>query len=267
MNIQEIIESGIIELYVMNALPEDEAMQVAALAVTHPEIRAEIEDVEAALQNYTQAQAVAPNPELKDLILKRIHGDLPQNQLSSSNQYIETPKLPVEKDNTSGRRTAIWIWAATVAIAGIAFLFQNMNHKKQLTECSVENAKLIENQKLVVELTRKLDILRDADTKEIEMKGSKISPLSKVLVYWNAKEKATLLSIQNLPAPPKGKQYQLWAIVNKKPVDAGVFVYDITAVQPMKAFEKAEAFAVSLEPLGGSVSPTVNDIYTSGMVL
>ena len=46
MNIQEIIESGIIELYVMNALPEDEAMQVAALAVTHPEIRAEIEDVE-----------------------------------------------------------------------------------------------------------------------------------------------------------------------------------------------------------------------------
>ena len=68
MNIQEIIESGVIELYVMNVLPKDEAAQVAALAVQHPEIRKEIEAIETSLQQYAQAQAVAPRPELKEEI-------------------------------------------------------------------------------------------------------------------------------------------------------------------------------------------------------
>ena len=63
MNIQEIIESGIIELYVMNALPEDEAVRVEALALAHPEIRMEIEDAQTVLEKYAQAH-VAKNSAL-----------------------------------------------------------------------------------------------------------------------------------------------------------------------------------------------------------
>ncbi len=263
MNIQEIIESGIIELYVMNALPEDEAAGVAALATAHPEIRLEIEQVETVLQKYAQAHAVAPPPALKDTVLEKIReeaGSSPQN-LNSSKVLSQNPKYPLSIKTP-------WTWlAVATSILAIGLFLQSLNQRKALTDCHTENTKLVENQKVIVQLERKLDVLRRADTKTIEMKGLGIAPNAKVLVYWNGKEKATLLSIQNLPTPPKGQQYQLWAIVDKKPVDAGVFVYDITAVQTMKGFENAEAFAVTLEPEGGSVAPTMDNMYVLGTVL
>ena len=263
MNIQEIIESGVIELYVMNALPEDEAARVEDLAVEHPEIRMEIEEVQSVLQLYSEAHAIEPNPELKDKILEKIKG-----QGASSYQNPLPPKTLSQVPDQPLSSRSPWTWLAAVAsIIAIVLFFQNMNHKKALTDCTAENTKLVENQKVVAQLEHKLNILRSADTKPIEMKGLPIAPDSKVMVYWNAKEKATLLSIQKLPAPPKGKQYQLWAIVDKKPVDAGVFVYDLTAVQPMKIFEKANTFAVTLEPEGGSRSPTMDNMYVIADVL
>ena len=83
-------------------------------------------------------------------------------------------------------------------------------------------------------------------------------------VYWSASKNATYLAIRNLPEPPADKQYQLWAIVDKKPVDAGVFEYNLSEIQSMKVFEEAQAFAVTLEPEGGSKSPTLEKMYVLG---
>ena len=260
MNIQEIIESGIIELYVMNALPEDEAARVETLALAHPDIRMEIEDAQTVLEKYAQAHAVVPKPSLKDDILRKIKDELPQNTTTPSDNIstIEKPPLSIKP-----------LWMALTAVASIAavvFFFQNDNQKKALAECAKENTEVLKNQKIIA---YKLDILRRPDTKTIEMKGvdNGPAPSSRVLVYWNAKEKATFLSIQNLPDAPKGKQYQLWAIVDKKPVDAGVFINDVTAMSPMKGFENAQAFAVTLEKEGGSLKPTMDEMYVLGMVL
>lgn len=261
MNIQEIIESGIIELYVMNALPEDEAAEVEALAVEHPEILMEIENIQDALQSYAQAQAIEPNPELKDRVLEKINAEsIGTPQTLKAVEESQSPPLSI--------RTPWITWlAAAASVIAIVLFFQNMSSKKALTNCTAENTKLVENQKVIVQLEHKLNILRSPDTKAIEMKGLEIAPDAKVLVYWNAKEKATLLSIQNLPSPHEGKQYQLWAIVDKKPVSAGVFTYDITAVQAMKEFDHAEAFAVTEEPKGGSLTPTLDKMYVLGTVL
>ena len=48
------------------------------------------------------------------------------------------------------------------------------------------------------------------------------------------------------------------------PVDAGVLTYDITAVQTMKGFDKVDAFAITLENEGGSVVPTLDQMYVLG---
>ncbi len=262
MNIQEIIESGIIELYVMNALPSDEAAQVEALTGEHPEIVMEIEKIQDALQQYAQVYAIEPKPELKDAVLEKIKTESVSFPSSSSSALPDTSTSPLSI------RLSWTTWlAAAASVMAIVLFFQNMNNKKALTDCTAENAKNVENQKVIVQLEYKLDILRGANTQEINMNGLPIAPSAKVLVYWNPTEKATLLSIQNLPEPPKGTQYQLWAIVDKKPVDGGVFLYDITAVQQMKAFDHAEAFAVTLEPEGGSIAPTLSKMYVSGSAL
>ena len=71
----------------------------------------------------------------------------------------------------------------------------------------------------------------------------------------------------NLPEAPSGKQYQLWAIVDGKPVDGGLIIStkkgDKYQIQKMKTFGKAEAFAVTLETTGGNPTPK-GDMYVMG---
>ena len=72
----------------------------------------------------------------------------------------------------------------------------------------------------------------------------------------------------NLPANDQAHQYQLWAIVAGKPVDLGVFdkTTDSSDMKIMKSIASAQAFAVTLEPRGGSVNPTMNQMMVIRML-
>ena len=70
-----------------------------------------------------------------------------------------------------------------------------------------------------------------------------------------------------MPAAPQGMQYQLWAIVDGKPVDAGVFDVATSGLLKMKTLDGAVAFAVTIEPRGGRPSPTLETMQVIGNVL
>jgi anti-sigma-K factor RskA len=266
MDIKEYIESGIIELYVMNALPENEKAEVEAMARQHPDIQAEIDEVQAIMQVYSQAHAVSPSPELKDKILNNFktktqpptRNPKPETQ----NPKLETPKPPLSI-------FMLFAGLATLLLGSLIFHFyqQTQTLKKEKEACEQEqNTQKLKNQKEIADLGYKLDILKSPDTRVIPMLVTDKKSISgfKATVYWNIKEKATLLTIQNLPKPSDDKQYQLWAIVNGKPVDAGVFNYSLTEVQTMKPFDSVGAFAVTLEPQGGSAKPTLENMQVLG---
>ena len=69
MNTENYINSGIIELYVMGALPSDEAREVAHLASIHPEIHAEINKVSTTLESYALANAKTPSTIVKPMLM------------------------------------------------------------------------------------------------------------------------------------------------------------------------------------------------------
>jgi anti-sigma-K factor RskA len=65
------------------------------------------------------------------------------------------------------------------------------------------------------------------------------------------------MMINNLPQPASDKQYQLWALINNKPEDLGVFeVKQQKLLVKMRNVRNAQVFAVTLEPRGGSPTPT-----------
>jgi anti-sigma-K factor RskA len=101
----------------------------------------------------------------------------------------------------------------------------------------------------------------------VTMPGTKSFPSSLATVYWNKSSKQVFLLANNLPQPAAGKQYQLWAIVDGKPVDMGVFDSNTgTAdlLQKMKSVDNAEMFAITLENKGGSPVPTMDQMYVAG---
>lgn len=72
-NIQEYIESGVLELYVMEALSEEECLEVEQLAEAHPEIQDEIEAIQDSLESYAMAHAVEPHDDARHMYLATLN--------------------------------------------------------------------------------------------------------------------------------------------------------------------------------------------------
>ena len=106
-------------------------------------------------------------------------------------------------------------------------------------------------------------IAADPTWKAVKLAGTKISPQANMMVYWHKQGQHVMVDntkMWPLPQNDAAHQYQLWAIVDGKPVDLGVF--DATAepkklLVAMKEVGNAQAFAVTLEKRGGSISPTM----------
>ena len=114
-----------------------------------------------------------------------------------------------------------------------------------------------------------LSILSSPDYQAIALAGTDVSPNSNARVFWNPGAEQLYLSPGNLPQPPTDKQYQLWAIVDGAPVSAGVFdvAPDAASLQALSTqIAQASAFAITLEPRGGSPSPTMEAMYVQGTV-
>ena len=109
-----------------------------------------------------------------------------------------------------------------------------------------------------------LKVIENTNNVIVTIKGEKdLAPELEAWVYWDKATHETHIFCPTLPAPPAGKQYQLWAIDGEKVVDAGVF--DLKGLQKVKKVDKFQKFAVTLERAGG-VPKAEGKIYASGGV-
>jgi anti-sigma-K factor RskA len=83
---------------------------------------------------------------------------------------------------------------------------------------------------------------------------------AKVMVAWDPKMNRGAISMENMPPPPPGHDYQLWVLDPSEPapVSAGLLKMEpgsqTFTVHPVSTNEPG--FAISLEPAGGRPSPT-----------
>ncbi|NIG57247.1 anti-sigma factor domain-containing protein [Chitinophaga sp. Cy-1792] len=117
-------------------------------------------------------------------------------------------------------------------------------------------------------LEQSLDIIQDPAVMKVKMPGTKAFPQAVATVFWNTQSKQVYLKVNNLPEPASDKQYQLWAIIDGKPVDMGVFEMGDTAklLQKMKETGTVQMFAVTLEKKGGALQPTLEQMYVAGKI-
>lgn len=71
-NVKALVESGILELYVMGIASPAEMQEVEALIAASPEIRKEIDEISKAMEQYAEAHAVEPHELVKPLLLATI---------------------------------------------------------------------------------------------------------------------------------------------------------------------------------------------------
>lgn len=69
INLNDYIESGILELYVLGQTTITETVEIETMSASYPEIRKAIADIEEALQTYALAHAKEPTPVIKPFVL------------------------------------------------------------------------------------------------------------------------------------------------------------------------------------------------------
>ncbi|MEZ0182038.1 anti-sigma factor [Flavobacterium oncorhynchi] len=262
MEAQEYIDSGILELYVYGLLTETENLEIAEMAKKSPEVEQEIISIEKAIvalsSSFSPFHSVANFEKIKAR-LELKHGKVVEMKPASNwTQYVG--------------------WAAA-ALLLLGFGYQTLEltkTKEAITTVGTEKSKIEKEYAFLgeqnKEITKSLTIVRDIKNTGVTLGGQAVSPTSFAKVYWNKDTKTTYIDAAGLPEPPKGMVYQVWALKLSPvltPTSIGLlsdFEGNSQKIFAVDRTNEAEAFGITLEPAGGSLTPTMTQLYTLGKV-
>lgn len=257
MNKDQIISSGLLELYVLGIASSEEKLQVEDCLLKYPELKTELEQIESSLINYAKTTAPAPNPELKNKILQRIQ--------------IQQPYKPHNRQVGIVRRMKpvpfiYKLIAAAVVILLIESIFLNYSfynkYKKTSSELATVKDQLAKEHSDNTAMSSQMNVMTNKHAIPVVLNGTPKAPDAVAKIYWMKNTGEVYVDPSNLPEVPAGKQYQLWAIVDGAPIDAGMIKTEtgVYHIQKMKSFGQAQAFAITLEKEGGSPKPTMDEM-------
>jgi anti-sigma-K factor RskA len=259
MNVKEYISSGIIESYVLGMASEAEQQEFEQNCAQYPEIAEARTAFELALE-------------------KQLLQDSPSAPMALKHQIEEKIKSPIsefsindfEQDKTPVRRVGVWRWIAAACLILLAgSVFWSITANKKYHDLQAKNTELESRlQQSTAQLNQTMD---DIEKLKHPMKTAALKSeddRAYAIVYWDtvSTSKDVYLMVNNLPQPPTDKQYQLWALLNGQPIDLGMIqVKQTRLLYRMKNVQNAQAFAITLEPKGGSEKPTTAPIAVSSL--
>lgn len=258
-NIQEYFESGILELYVYGALTEAEREEVTRVLQDYPEVKQEVEQIEDALRELSGAAAPYD----------------PQVLLLSLKEKI-SPR-PVRKVKTYRNFTAIAGWAASIILLIGLFMMYDANRdlNERLTTLEIEQAELktqiVEAREDAEKTEQLLEALRSRNIERVPLQGQDFAPTAYATAYWNEAQGVTYIDAQDLPAPPAGMVYQVWSLKLDPLTPNSIGLLENFEENSSRIFivdnnYDSEAFGITLEPAGGSESPTLEKLMVLGTV-
>ena len=250
MDIKKYIESGVLEQYLLGLLSADEALAVEKNITEFPEIKAALQAIEQNLADF----AIAESDPLPESLSQQI-----LNHIDSLDQGEKS--LDPKKGNTI--RWVYVLFGLLLAIAGYLMI----NNDKKQRQIDQQIAIIDSLNTINAELQAELVILKELRCPPIYLSGQGGQPNAIAAVYRNPESRKNYFEIQTLAPAPEGKQYQLWALIDGQPEDMGVLPLEgIAQLHAFPFVEGADAFAVTLEPEGGSENPTLSAMVLYGEV-
>ena len=278
MDIQLYIESGAIESYVLGLATKNEVAELEAFRFQYTMVESAINEFSKELETEIMSASVTPPMHIKAVFLDAI-----RNEEKPSLIYAPHIALQTEPQQTFGRGLNIagfgaWKMLAAasvvlfVASAALNLYFysryaeKNKAYQALLTE---KNSLFSANQIFQTnqhEWENTAKMMADPAMLMIKMKSAPKKNNMDATVFWDSRNKDVYIMAKELPKPNAGKQFQLWAIVDGKPVDAGMISPGCAGVCKMKNILRAQAFAITLENSGGSPTPHLEQLFVIGNI-
>lgn len=277
MEIRDYIESGVIESYVLGLAEPEEISDLETLKEQHPEITQAIDEFTTSLEEHAFKNAIPPPPDVKARLMARLANEDLEMQGANTltvayNRNDEhAPQAPIRKMRTWSFAAAASVILLVVSAAANIFLYNKYSNTKSqyqalLTERSTLQASNQIFQAKIRDYQTATEMMADPNVVMVKMLDPSKKQNTMTTVFWDSKTKDVYFMANKLPPPSASKQYQLWALVDGKPVDAGMIDPTCTSVCKMKNIPRAQAFAITLENAGGSPAPTMSQLYVLGNV-
>lgn len=252
------------ESYVLGLASAEEIAELEVLRSQYAELDAAIKEFERKLEAQGRVNPLQPPPSVKTNLMELLKDEFVH--------AVQTSSPAVVRSIHPAWKTAAAASVVLFLLSGIAALLLYNKYNKlsaeyialQTNYSELEKQTEAERQKYNT-LYADIQLIQDSSVKVIQMKGVAGKENSFATVYWNTRTSDVYLHPNLLPQPAAGKQYQLWAIVDGKPVDAGL-IGSCTNICKLKNIRSAQAFAITLEKEGGSPTPTLTEMYVLGSI-
>lgn len=251
-------------MYVIGAASPEEAAQVENWREQDPEIREELMSIEQAMESYALANAITPGSSLKNEILSAVSVNKAAPVLTQNQPAAKVVSISP-------------VWRSIAAAAIILLICSAVMNVVHYNKYKSVSASYDESERTIALQAEKLNgmdhdmgVVQNKYSQPVSLNGLEAAPDAAAKIFWMKNTGETYLDPSNLPAAPDGMQYQLWAIVDGKPVDGGMIPTKDKAgekyhILKMKSFGKVQAFAVTLETKGGNPEPK-GKMYVMGKI-
>lgn len=272
MNIKEYIStSGIVESYVLGLASDQERAEFEQLCAQYPELVEARREFEEKIERYAIDKAELPPARVKVKVLEATIGTSESRQQPASNspKIITMQNAQNPSRNSSGALKFVAA-ASVILLIGLAWLtYRSSNEKAELERSNAAlKEKLNSTDSILNKIVEEQKVVSDPNTTVVNMVGTEVAPKSSANIYWDSTNANVFLVVKNMPKLPNDQQYQLWALIDGKPKDLGVFdATEEKVILKMKNTQKAQAFAITIEQKGGSPSPTLKKMQSLGKTI
>jgi len=248
------------ELYALDAVTEQERASIDAHISAAPDalrhsFHERVRQAREALTASFAAEEIEPPEDLLQKIMARLPANAtaaPAPDEPRSAQTEAGPDLPLpavvdlsarreehgqqarRRSLSTGRRWLVGVAAAAlIALGGVAI-----------------GSSIISAQDPVHQILSASDV----HTRDVSIHGGGTASLA-----ISAAKDAAVVTMHNVPAPPAGKVYQMWLIPSSgtTPVSQGLMdAQALSRSATIRGVDAAAAFAITVEPAGGSATPT-----------
>lgn len=253
-------------MYATGALSENEMFEVDAMCYQYLEVKNELTLIQNAIESYASKNAIAPSRDLKDKIF---------NSIDFKDDSLQNNKLTFVRNTNSKFSTFLVAASVTLGILGFSLsLYYYSRHTLSLGQ--IENLKMeikdLKNKNLTylaeigVQKTNYSAILSPS-IRKVKLNALPISPRAFATVFYDSVNKTSLINIAGFPSTSPNKQFQLWAIVKGKPISLGILpLNDSNTLVKTEFVSNPTAFAITAEPQGGSINPSLDQMVSYGAV-
>ncbi|MBP6786226.1 MAG: anti-sigma factor [Candidatus Promineofilum sp.] len=287
------IEEELFPFYALDALTDEEKAEVENYVAANPAAAAQLAELTLAAAELSEvATPLTPTPTVKANLMARVEADLRATQPAApiaapAAARPATPRRQAKAPSTPWWRSFTPLLAGFAALALILSTLAIRQLAGQVGELRATVATLeagsgtlqtrvdalaTENDALRRELAGRDDLLAQytqpgALTMTIgDITGQ--NPDARAVLTLDPTAEAATLRVANLPPLSGGDTYQAWLIVGETPVSAGTFTVDETGVAthviPGGLPGPFDAMGISIEPAGGSETPTPGNIILLG---